>query len=175
MISVLIKGCLLFLLCQLVHILIWRKRRPAAYPVWLFLIFIALPVFGLLAYSALRALFLNATLGAGEWLEWYGALLLQVACSGVYANVYPAIIVFSPSLEILKIVEQKMPDGVTCEELDLPLFSEKNMLALRFDNLERSSMIREVDGGLVLTKWGMTIARCILFYRRMLSLPCGAG
>jgi len=52
MYSILIKGILLFLACQVIHIVIWRIKKPSGYMTWfpiLFIIFV--PLAALVAYG----------------------------------------------------------------------------------------------------------------------------
>jgi hypothetical protein len=176
MLIILAKSILLFLVCQSLHILIWRIKRPSAYLIWLFILFILVPVSGFIIYGILKTIVAGIAFTSRELVEWYGIFLLHIALSGGYTLVYPAILVFSPSLEMLKLIEKKMPQGALYEDIDLPLFDEKNMVCLRLDNLIHTVMIKEEEGGkLLLTKRGSFIAKTVFFYRRLLSLPCSVG
>ena len=118
--DMLLGGLGLFTLCQLAHIIIWRIRVPAAYPLWLLGTFVALPTLGLCGWILWLGAAGGAPLAADLLSRVFGAYVLHGALSGVYAIAYPGVIHFSPTVEIAKAIAASEPQGVTANELKLP-------------------------------------------------------
>ena len=91
----LLLGVGLFSACWLLHVVIWRIRRPEAYPVWLAIIFLVVPGFlaGLRSFLPLP--------GETEVDLWtlLAALLLHAAISGTYMAGYVSVVGYSPSAD----------------------------------------------------------------------------
>lgn len=169
--EMLFGGFGLFFLSQCVHICIWRIKIPTAYPIWLFSIFVALPTVVLGGWLGWLA-FMGSPLLTGDLLVTaMGAYLLHGSLSGVYAIAYPGIVHFSPTVEIAKAIASGMPHGQLATELNLPLFTPRNMLDLRLDNLLKAGMIQRQNEGWAITPKGARIAGTFVFFRRLLGLP----
>ena len=170
-IKILIYGLILFLISQIVHIIIWRIFSPKAYPIWLPIIFIFTPVsffifLHVLVFSGLIDINLNKAL----YLTIGSLLVMHLALSAMYIHMYPGIIFFSPSLELIKLLAEQNDRGLSIEEMDLPVLSEANTIGMRVDHLVNSGMIEKNGTLYILTRKGIFIARGFYIYRRMLGL-----
>ena len=171
-INILIYGLLQFLISQIVHIIIWRIFSPKAYPIWLPVIFTLTPVglfisLHILIFSGLTGIVLNKVL----YLTIGSSFVMHLALSSMYIHMSPGIVFFSPSLELIKLLAEHGGDGLSAEEMDLPVLSEANTVGMRIKHLISSGMIQEESSSYVLTPKGMLVARSFYIYRRMLGLP----
>lgn len=171
-IQILIYGLIQFLVSQIVHIIIWRIFSPKAYPIWLPVIFTLTPVglfisLHILVFSGLIDIDFNKAL----YLAIGSSLIMHLALSAMYIHMYPGIIFFSPSLEIIKLLAEQNVRGLSMEEMNLPVLSEANTIDMRINHLVDSGMIEKNDTSYVLTPKGVFIARSFYIYRRMLGLP----
>jgi len=171
-IQILIYGLVQFLVSQIVHIIIWRIFSPKAYPIWLPVIFIFTPIglfisLHILVFSGLIDIDINKAL----YLTIGSSLVMHLALSAMYIHMYPGIIFFSPSLEIIKLLAEQNDRGLSMEEMNLPVLSEANTVGMRVNHLMSSGMIKEEGGSYILTPKGIFIARSFYIYRRMLGLP----
>lgn len=171
-IQILIYGLIQFLVSQIVHIIIWRIFSPKAYPIWLPVIFTLTPVglfisLHILVFSGLIDIDINKAL----YLTIGSSLVMHLALSAMYIHMYPGIIFFSPSLELIKLLAEQNDRGLFIEEIDLPVLSEANTIGMRIDHLVNSRMIEKNGASYILTPKGIFIARSFYIYRRMLGLP----
>lgn len=171
-INILIYGLIQFLISQVVHIIIWRIFSPKAYPIWLPVIFTLTPVglfisLHILIFSGLIGIALNKVL----YLTIGSSFVMHLALSAMYIHMYPGIVFFSLSLEIIKLMAKKKGHGFSMDEIDLPVFSEANTIDMRIRHLRDGGIIAEKNSNYDLTPKGMFIARGICAYRRLLGLP----
>ncbi len=166
----------IFFSCLLIHVLLWRVKRPLRQASALFLIFIGLPVifsalvFGISLFSHKNCFIIAGLTGA----EWALVLLLDLALSAAYILTYPAAQAISPSLKILLIIGGASPTGVSYEEM-VNEFPAKDLFDRRVEDLFDEELIREESGGLVLTSSGAALARVFILIRKLLGLPAGKG
>ncbi len=165
MIEVLVEAAALFAACLALQVLLWRVKRPESYRVWLPLLvaifFVAAPI------AEWR---LTRTVSTAELLA---VLLLHGALSGVYVIGYTLIAAFSPSIELLKLLD-RTPGGLRRDELRLP-YLETALGGNRAVTLVSDGMI-VADGDRVrLGSRGLLVAKLALFYRHTIGLPDGAG
>lgn len=175
MTNILIIGLILFVASQVVHIVIWRVFSPKAYPIWLPIIFTFTP---LLLFSVLHLLVLGGIapmeLNGHLYLLLASAFVMHLALSGMYIHMYPGIVFFSLSLEIIKLLAENEEQGLSMEKIDLPVFSEANAIDMRINHLMESGMIEGDSNHLMLTNKGRSVAKVIYGFRRVLGLP-GVG
>lgn len=165
MIQALIESAALFLGGLVLHVAIWRVKRPESYRVWLPL----LVVIFLAAAPAAAWQFTRTTTVA----EFAAVLLLHGAVSCVYIIGYTLVSSFSPSIEILRLLERS-PSGLRREEIRLP-YLDRALGGNRVVTLVQDGMI-QADGDRVrLGSGGRLIATLVLFYRHTIGLPDGAG
>lgn len=174
--DILLKSFLLFGFCQILHIILWRIKKPRIYPLWLFNVFITLPLCLFFLYCALKLALTGSTgFSLGDWLILFSIFLCHAGLSGIYAHYFPIIIIHSPSLEILKIVGSQMPQGATYQDIYNKFFRNKQVLEPRFNNLIKSGVIYEKNGMLFVSPKGKKIAKLGVLYRNIVGLPLGKG
>jgi hypothetical protein len=159
----------LFCFCLAIHVLIWRVFPPRSPLACLAAILLFGPWLLLGIYEIASKLGLAAP-PIGDWLSYGLVLLLHLALSGVYLNLYTLVGGFSPSIGILERVEASIPHGLQRHELAPPWFNDKNLSGARRENLLATGMIYESGGLLHLSPRGRFIAACFLTFRRFLGL-----
>ena len=175
MYSILLKGLMLFLACQIAHIVIWRIKKPKGYMTWfpiLFAVFVPLAALG--AYGLVYLVVIPGGEISLPWLEWSAIFLFQIVLSLVYMIGYTAVAAFSPSMEIVKALD-RAPAGLPQNQLATPFFEETALSDARINNLIKAELIREEKGFLYLARRGRPLTRLVLFYRHLIGLPDGGG
>jgi hypothetical protein len=163
--AVLVLGIAIFLLCLLLHILLWRSLRPQKHiPALLAIFFGAGALLVFLAASGLNLSHADA----------FAVLLLHVAISCGYIQLYPASQADSPSVIILSAVQDAMPQGLSESELQA-LIQTKNAFQGRVDDLVFSGLVADKNGTLSLTDRGRAFILPFMIYRRLLGIPEGKG
>jgi len=156
----------LFLLALAVHIAWWRWRLPRHHTAALLLIFATPPV-----------LATGFWFGAGyrfglAWTALPGIVLFYAAAIGCYLITYAGVEETSPSLVIIRALEQAGPRGCTLEELG-PCITEERFIAPRLAALQRDGLV-VVDGdGGRLTPAGRRLARLATLLARFFNLKEG--
>ena len=163
--EVLIEAAALFLGGLALHVVIWRVKRPESYRVWLPL----LVVIFLVAAPAI-AWKLTRTATAAEFAA---VLLLHGAASCVYIIAYTLFSSFSPSIEILRLLEQA-PAGLRREDIRLE-YLDSALGGNRVVTLVHDGMIQAHGDRVRLGTGGRVIAALVLLYRHAIGLPDGAG
>lgn len=170
---ILVWGFASFLVCLVFHILLWRTRRPKNDLLALFAIFIIVP-FGCLAVIVL---FLGLSGILTDFLsmsEIAAATVLHIALSCAYIQSYPPAQAVSPSLEIMIIVENAMPNGLSREEISA-FFDNKQLVLTRFQDLVHTNLVEKRDGDYCLTPGGKKLIRFFVLYRKILGLEFKGG
>ena len=152
--------------CWILHVVVWRIRRPDGYLLWLPAIFFGIPYLCLFAALGSRSIAWR-THGI---LLWAAAILHGLICV-CYIFQYTGIIEYSPSVEILKFVRSRMPEGVKISEIDAPTLSEEALTGKRVRHLLASTLLEEADGVLCLTGRGRALLKAYALYRTLLFLP----
>ncbi len=165
MTEVLVEAGALFTCCLALHVVIWRVRRPETYRVWLPLLVTIFLVAGPAAEWTLTRLTTRA--------ELLAVLLLHGAVSCVYIIGYTLLSSFSPSIEILRLLE-RTPSGLRREEICLP-YLDTALGGNRVVTLVQDGMIHAHGDRVRLGSGGRLLATLVLFYRHAIGLPDGAG
>src|SRR5206468_9255040 len=106
---ILIDGLALFVVSLALHVIVWRIRRPESYRAWLpALLVIFGPAAGGIAWLAVPAP-----------LQLAAILLLHGSLAAVYIIGYTLVTAFSPSVELLKLLD-RTPGGIPASTLRLP-------------------------------------------------------
>lgn len=153
----LIFGSAGFILSFTAHIIIWRVVRPLNQVIWIFSIFILLPV--------LTYVFIGSPVFTILW---------HIALSAAYIMSYPAIQAECPTLKIVLAVSRAMPKGLAAEDIN-SIFTENKLLSDRFDDLIKDKFIFFRDNKWVLSPKGRFLVNFFSAYRRTLNLPLGEG
>jgi len=160
-----VEFALLFV-CFLVHIVLWRWRRPRNHGAALGVIFL-LPL-------VVATLFLMIFLQTSSFPEnLFSILLLHLSVSSAYILTYPALEGLSPSLLCLLLIGKERT-GLTAKELRLR-FDETILREQKMQDLLDSGLILESEGKVCVTERGKRFVRPFLLLRRLLGLPLGQG
>lgn len=143
--------------------MVWRIRRPVAYPIWLPVIFFAVP-----AVLASALLFLWPI--PFDLLPVVMAFLLHSVIAACYTCGYAGIIEYSPSAEIMRVVQSNMPEGTPQETLQVTSLSEESLTGKRVRHLLASGMINCDSGLLMLAKRGRYVVVACLVYRSIFGI-----
>ena len=163
MFDVLLKSVGLFVLSVAVHVIVWRVWRPRTYRAWL---------------PSLTGIFIVLA-GVAAWfastspIELAAILLFQWSLSVVYIIGYTLLTAFSPSIEILKLIDGA-PGGLTLAEMDLP-FLENALSGDRIGNLGSAGLVEESRGMLRLGSKGRVIVGPVQLFRHAIGLRDGGG
>jgi hypothetical protein len=159
-----------FTACWLLHVFVWRIRRPEAYPVWLPVLFLLVPlVAGAIAASAGIAIPFGADVPTV-----IAAFLLHAVISACYIGGYAGIIEYSPSAEILRAVQEAGPGGIEPAALNVTTLSEQALTGKRISHLITSRMAVNNDGALQLTARGQRVVALCRLYRAIFALKTEA-
>jgi hypothetical protein len=175
MCGILFEAAAIFVGCLAVHVAIWRIRRPVSYRAWLpllVLIFlVAGPAVGWWLVGA-RVL-MAAEARPDRIVEWAAVLLLHGSASTVYIIGYTLLSAFSPSIEIMKRLEQA-PGGLAREEIDVP-FLRTTIGGERVINLLEDGLLVAEGDAVKLSSRASTLAGITMLYRHVIGLPDGTG
>jgi hypothetical protein len=163
MCTALIGGIALFVVSLAFHVAAWRVWRPAAYRTWLPALAV---IFGPVAVTI-------AWLMASTPMELAAVLLLHGSLAAVYTIGYTLLSAFSPSLELLKLLD-RAPAGVPTTSLCLP-FLAGALTGDRIDNLAAAGLVRQDGARLELGPRGVRLTRLVLWYRHAVGLRDGGG
>jgi hypothetical protein len=163
MCAVLINGLALFLLSLVLHVVVWRIRRPQSYRAWVPTLAV---IFGPVAAAV--AWFIAPTR-----LDVAALLLLHGSLAAVYVIGYTLISAFSPSVELLRLLD-RTPAGMPISSLHLP-FAAGALTGDRIDNLMGAGLVRRNDGRLELGPQGIRLTGLVLAYRHVIGLRDGEG
>src|SRR5437773_12107425 len=114
MCTVLIDAAAVFVTCLILHVIVWRVRAPLSYVQWLprlVVVFLGIgPAMGWLIVR--RGLFTVEAAPLDPLTAWVAVLLLHGSVSAVYIIGYTLVSGFSPSIELLKLLE-RTPHGLS--------------------------------------------------------------
>jgi hypothetical protein len=156
-------GMALFALSLALHVVVWRIRRPDSYRAWLPALLV---IFGPVAATI-------AWFTVASRVDLAAVLLLHGALAAVYTIGYTLLSAFSPSLELLKLLD-RTPGGVPQAALRLP-FLAGALTGDRIDNLTAAGLVRTDGARLVLGPRGDSMTRLVLWYRHTVGLRDGGG
>jgi hypothetical protein len=105
-------------------------------------------------------------------LELVSILFLHASLAAVYTIAYTLFTAFSPSIELLKLVDRT--PGVAVSAVRLP-FLEGALTTGRIDNLVDAGLVRRNHARLELGDRGVWMTRVALWYRHAIGLPDGGG
>lgn len=168
--AVLIFGSLMLLLSFIIHLVIWRIRRPLRQTIGILVIFLVVLLAGiifLLLDFVSHDRRLNNLLNLCEVVQlilYYGSMTLA------YMITYSAIEVDSPSLVIIRQISDSGPNGLTEEEL-LGSLDDSKLIMPRLSDLINDKMATFDNQKFVLTRKGKCLGFLFKIYRDLL----GAG
>jgi hypothetical protein len=100
-------------------------------------------------------------------------LLLHGSLAAVYIIGYTLVTAFSPSVELLKLLD-RTPDGIPAASLRLP-FLAGALTSGRIDNLRDAGLVRYNGARLELGDRGVRMTQLVLLYRHAVGLRDGEG
>ncbi len=163
MCTALAGGLAVFLLSLGLHVIVWRIRRPESYRAWLPALVV---IFGPVAAAVAWALMPTP-------LDAAALLLLHGSLAAVYVIGYTLISAFSPSVELLKLLD-RTPAGVPPASLRLP-FLAGALTGDRVENLAAAGLVTQAGHRLELGPRGVWLTRIVLAYRHAIGLRDGGG
>jgi hypothetical protein len=163
MCAVLVASVVVFACSLAIHVIVWRIRRPESYRAWLTTLVV---IFGPVGAGI-------AWLLVPTWLDEAAVLLLHGTLSAVYVIGYTLVSAFSPSVELLKLLD-RTPEGISTSSLRLP-FLAGALTGDRIDNLTAAGLVRRAGARLELGRQGVRLTRLVLLYRHAIGLPDGEG
>ncbi len=164
-VSILLWAFIAFAATLAVHVAIWRLCRVRREMLWVFVLFLLLPI---LVTGLVMAFGYTGTLDAlAVWL-------IHAALSVAYVQTYPAFREEIPSFRILLAISAAGKRSMTQQEV-LSLFEKSSLFADKMTDLNNDGLLREDDGQLRLTRAGRLIALAFYRYRRLLGLESGLG
>ena len=170
--NALFLGIATFAVCWLLHVVVWRIRRPIAYPLWLTALFVLTP---LAAGAALYATGIMYELTADPLVAIAG-MGLHLALGACYTCGYAGIIEYSPSAEVLQLVQKHMPHGIEPRNIHVASLSEQALTGKRVAHLLASNMAESRDGRLMLTRSGRRVMAMRRGYRALFGIaPANEG
>src|SRR3972149_9401835 len=172
--TILTTGIIIFVICLVLHIVIWRWWHPKRRVIALFLLFIILPLLFIIGYVGLERLVVVPSVLSFTMAGWLSVYLFHFALASAYILSYPAIEAVSPSLAISLMVGDSNLHGVVHEDL-LHVFDDEIVLEPRIQDLIEAGLIIESNGYFMGTHRGAKFVRCFMLLRRLLGLPIGKG
>jgi hypothetical protein len=174
--SIFLWGTISFLIALMVHILIWRFKKPPREMMWLVVIFILLP--GIIYFGiVLSSLFSSSRQSCFAHPDIINRILTFIwhsALSSAYIMTYPPIQAGCPSLKIMLAIYSSRTAGMTIKDIER-IFPEDTLFSDRFDDLIEDGLISWKYDAWGITGTGRLLARIFLTYRRLLKLPIGEG
>jgi hypothetical protein len=157
-----------FAIGWILHLIIWRIKRPQAYPVFLPIIFLAGLATALVSFAQVfGGLPLNEDLVATAT-----ACLEHALLTGGYLMGYAGIIEYSPSAEILYEISRHGPAGVVEGELHVTTLSDELLIDKRLGHLMATGFVRlDGVGNYSLSPAATRIVQFFIGYRRLMSEP----
>ena len=163
--EILYSGISLFLLVLLIHVILWRWKRPQR-EIQTFVVLFLLPV---VAYA-----FAMIWWGKEIWQDLLSVVLLYLSLSVAYIQTYPAAQALSPSLRILILVGRSGSRGMTEEEV-FSGFDPQQLLEDRIQDLLKAGFVLETEEKIEITPRGVFLAFPVTLLRKILGLPLGRG
>ncbi len=174
-VTIILYPLFIFIFMLIIHIIIWRIFKPKKLIVFLFLIFIAIPLVIFLIYLIpfnLLNIQSNLTI---QFQDFLFIALLYFSLAGAYIQTYPAVQAKSPSLQLVSLIG-KEKSGVSITDLK-KFFNTQKIIIERIRDLEEEGFItiKKEDTMIKLTKRGKILASIFILYRKLLGLATGEG
>ena len=146
-----------FFLSFVIHLFLWRTRKPKSDMQSLLKIFITLPLF----LIAIEIVYLN--LG---FLNISLLILVNLSLSCAYIQTYPALEGKSPSIQIVHLLGQSK-NPLTRQEIENS-FSKDTFIIDKIKNLINDDLIEIQDDKIFLKKKGRRLANLFCNFRKLL-------
>lgn len=161
---------LLLLITQIVHITVWRVKRPQHYLIWFSIWWLFVP--GAILFTALiilplidgRPVDINAI---GFWLAAY---IGHLAFCGAYVHLFPAISTSSPSLEMLWTLSRLPGHAAAAADMRVPTGTGDKMIQRRLDNEITNGFIKADGENLSITPRARPFVALVGMFRRWVGI-----
>jgi len=168
----------LFIVSGLVHLGIWRVRRPLAYPIWLPAIFLSSPVVICLALMITSALLPRAAPSRHHARNrCQGTVVYGGGPHALFLRSPPAIhaamrVLWNtvPLRKSVQAVERHTPSGIAVDKLEIPSLTEQALTGKRIHHLLAGEMIHWRGNRLILTFAGQRVVNFWKFYRKVFGI-----
>lgn len=164
---ILIAGIVLCFSCFILHVVVWRVRKPVHDVKMLIYIFLLLPF-------AIVSVF---SINYPQWFqveEIFLVIFLHYCLSLAYIASYPAAQAHSPSLDIMLKVSRSSNREISASEL-ADTWRSRNVLIDRVDDLLTGGLIVRRGEIYSLTRTGEAMLAMYRLYRRFLGISFGKG
>lgn len=165
-------GALLFLVGFIVHVVLWRVRRPVNTTATIILVFVVSVSIVWLALSIFDIFQGLTDFLPQEPVDKVLSLLLALALAVSYIMTYPALENDSPTLKLVYLIAQKGRTGVTEEEL-FRSFSNKNAVEPSITGMINEGLVRMEGQSILLTERGHRLATIYRKWRVILGAEMG--
>lgn len=164
---------LAFALLVLVHLVVWRIRRPSGQYAGLLLlsgIVLGLSLASLLFLSSASQSFVSFI--PQRSMEYVSFVCLYVLLGVSYISTYSAIQADSPSFAMLLMIDEAGSRGVSRAELEATLTDEVLVIP-RVNDLVSGGLAKRAGDRYIIEPGGAAFARIHMAYRRLLKLERG--
>lgn len=171
--KVLFWGSLAFCLAFLLHFIIWKVHLPKRQTKIMMMIFCGVLI--TVVFTLYRAQVFIGDLGLpilSNLPEYLHVCIYFISLTLAYVVTYSAIEVDSPSLIMIIAIARAGREGFAEKEFE-KIMTDDFLIKPRLDDLVIDKMAYLGEAKYRLTKKGLTIARIILFYRKILNLGKG--
>jgi hypothetical protein len=158
-------GTIYFLVMLILHIFIWRIKKPENEMIFLLSFFILFPI--------LLAILIFLT-GLIDKNILFASFLLYFALSCAYIQTYPAARANAPSLQIIYFIHKSGKQGLSEEEI-INKFNLDILVHERIKDLLTEGFALLKDDKILITNKGNIFAGIFYFYRRLYGLEQGKG
>ena len=165
-------GALLFLVGFIVHVVLWRVRRPVNTTVTIILVFVVSVSTVWLALS-IFSIFEGLTgFLPQEPVDKILSLLLALALAVSYIMTYPALENDSPTLKLVYLIAGKRQTGATEKEL-FRSFSNQKAVEPSITEMVSEGLVRMEGQSILLTERGHRLATIYRKWRVILGAEMG--
>lgn len=155
----------------MVHLAWWRIRLPRRQRPVLLALFI---VGGAVLSPAIAWLARACGLEPLDWIQWLNVALGVVAFALAYVVTYSALEADSPTLSLLRFIDDQGPAGASYEDL-VAFIERRPFVNARLGALIEENMLIEEAGRYRLAEHPYTLFRLVLFHREVVLGVGGHG
>ena len=165
-------GIFLFFLVFIIHVGLWRMRKPRNTTVAIIVLF---PIGVISAWGVISLIpdtYLSHNLLSDNSIDNSLALLLALALSASYVMTYPALENDSPTLKLVYWIWASNPEGISRQEL-CGHFSNEALVKPSITEMINERLIKLNGNSLMLTKRGRRLVRFYQAWRKLLRTDIG--
>lgn len=170
--NIFLSSLLFFFLAFLIHLLIWRVRLPYKQSRSLLLSFYLTFVIASLFLPFIPHGRVWSLLLPHDLLELAHVLVIFTSLTLAYLITYSALEADSPSLVMVNLIAQAMPEGLSTLDLEKQL-NDDLLIVPRIKDLLRDNLATLQGDKLVLTPQGRAFVQIFIFFRSWLKIGKG--